>query len=271
MNSLNNSLIIHPDKYSLSNEAETKIVVVDKSKENTNDNYNFDEILDKIKKQFHTIDNNDVINIYIDETNDNHNLQSISDHKDYEVKDYEVKNSNESFTPQNDETSSEVNSSPLPELLRSASIYRRKESLWTEDLEEEIKNFSKLCEAEAEKCGRKAKKNFYIGRGLQIALILLGSISVYSSASSFEMDIKNAISLFSGFSTTVVSSIYTLFGFTKKSTISFETSLGLYSLAMMIKCELLKPTRIRKSPFELMHFCTMTHDKLMKKIGVDDF
>jgi len=143
------------------------------------------------------------------------------------------------------------------------------ESAWNDDIEKEIENFAEICEKEAKNTKYKAKKQFYIGRFMQISLILLGSVSVYTSAATFDIDIKNYVNIFTGFSTTVISSIYTLFGFTKKSTIAFETSLGLDNLARMLRCELLKPIRNRKSPFELIYFSNMNRDKLIKKVGLE--
>lgn len=227
--STSNSIIFHEDK--------------------KNDEDNIINILDNIKTEFHSIDEKDTINIYIDDDahstpspDSNSNVGSNDDIKDI-----------------------------TPEFLRSASIMRRKENMWTPQLEEQIKKFAAACDKEAKMCKNKARRHFVIGRCMQITLIILGSISIYSTAAGLADEIRNAMSFFSGFSTTVISSVYTLFGFTKKATIEFETSLGLYSLAMMINCELLKPARIRKSPFELMYFSNMSRDKLIKKIGVDNF
>lgn len=139
--------------------------------------------------------------------------------------------------------------------------------MWTSSIEDEITNFANICEADASEFKKKSKSQSNIGKSLQISLIILGSLSVYSSASNIDLDIKNSISLITGFSTTVISSIYTMFGFTKKSTITLETSLGLDSIARMIRCELLKPKNKRISPFDLIYYANITRDKIIKKKG----
>ena len=58
-----------------------------------------------------------------------------------------------------------------------------------------------------------------------------------------------------------------MFGFTKKSTITFETSLGLDNIARMIRCELLKPKNRRISPFDLIYYANISRDKLIKRKG----
>lgn len=233
----------------------------DKKSDHEEDNFN--EILENIKNQFHSIDEKDVMSIYVDEE--------------------PVQNSSTPIS------SSSINSSPLeqsmqnsqdniinsrgitPEFLRTQSLLQRKENMWNPILEKQIKQVAEDCEKKAKLSKYKAKKNFFIGRFMQITLILLGSISIYSTSAEIDLNIKNAVSIITGFSTTVISSVYTLFNFTKKSTIEFETSLGLYSLSMMLNSELLKPARIRKSPFELMQFAYMTRDKLIKKVGIENF
>jgi len=138
--------------------------------------------------------------------------------------------------------------------------------LWTDNIEEQIENFAELCEKESIELNKKADNNLYIGRSMQILLIILGSMSVYSSSTSMlDSSIKDIIVLLSGFSTTVISSIYTMFGFTKKSTLIYEISLGLDNISRMIRCELLKPRNIRKSPYDLIYICNITRDKLIKK------
>jgi len=139
---------------------------------------------------------------------------------------------------------------------------------WTEKIEEEIKKFSDICKKECDNTRFKSKRHYLFGRVIQISLIILGSLSVYSSASSIEIETKNIINIFTGFSTTVISSIYTIFGFTKKATIEFEASLGLDNISKMLKYELLKPIHQRKSPFDLIYFSNMTRDKIIKKLGM---
>lgn len=139
---------------------------------------------------------------------------------------------------------------------------------WTEKIEEEIKKFSDICKIECDNTRFKAKRHYLFGRVIQITLIILGSLSVYSSASSIEIETKNIINIFTGFSTTVISSIYTIFGFTKKATIEFEASLGLDNISKMLKYELLKPIHQRKSPFDLIYFSNMSRDKIVKKLGM---
>jgi hypothetical protein len=138
--------------------------------------------------------------------------------------------------------------------------------LWTDNIEEQIENFAELCEKESIELNKKGDNNLYIGRSMQILLIILGSISVYSSSTTMlDSSIRDIIVLLSGFSTTVISSIYTMFGFTKKSTLIYEISLGLDNISRMIRCELLKPRNIRKSPYDLIYICNITRDKLIKK------
>ena len=138
--------------------------------------------------------------------------------------------------------------------------------LWTDNIEEQIENFAELCEKESIELNKKGNYNLYIGRSMQILLIILGSISIYSSSTTMlDSSIKDIIVLLSGFTTTVISSIYTMFGFTKKSTIIYEISLGLDNISRMIRCELLKPRNIRKSPYDLIYICNITRDKLIKK------
>lgn len=153
----------------------------------------------------------------------------------------------------------------LDTIQKSISSSIDDSNMWSSSIEEEITNFASICEEEANEQKNKAKNQSRIGRSLQISLIILGSISVYSSASSLELDIKNSISLITGFSTTVISSIYTMFGFTKKSTITYETSIGLESIARMIRCELLKPKNKRVSPFDLIYYANVARDKLIKR------
>lgn len=138
--------------------------------------------------------------------------------------------------------------------------------LWTDNIEEQIENFAELCEKESIELNKKGDNNLYIGRSMQILLIILGSISIYSSSTTMlDSSIRDIIILLSGFTTTVISSIYTMFGFTKKSTIIYEISLGLDNISRMIRCELLKPRNIRKSPYDLIYICNITRDKLIKK------
>lgn len=138
--------------------------------------------------------------------------------------------------------------------------------LWTDNIEEQIENFAELCEKESIELNKKGDNNLYIGRSMQILLIILGSISVYSSSTTMlDSSIRDIIVLLSGFSTTVISSIYTMFAFTKKSTIIYEISLGLDNISRMIRCELLKPRNMRKSPYDLIYICNITRDKLIKK------
>lgn len=139
---------------------------------------------------------------------------------------------------------------------------------WTETIEVEIKKFADICKKESEATKWKAKKHYYAGRIIQICLIILGSLSVYSSASSINADTKNAINIFTGFSTTVISSVYTMFGFTKKATIEFEASMGLDNISKMLLYELLKPSHQRKSPFDIIYFSNMSRDKIIKKLGM---
>lgn len=139
---------------------------------------------------------------------------------------------------------------------------------WNESIEIEIKKFAEICKIESENTKWKAKKHYYTGRAIQIFLIILGSLSVYSSASSIDTDTKDAINIFTGFSTTVMSSIYTIFGFTKKATLEFEASLGLDNISKMLSYELLKPTHQRKSPFDIIYFSNMSRDKIVKKLGM---
>lgn len=139
---------------------------------------------------------------------------------------------------------------------------------WTETIEVEVKKFADICKKESEATKWKAKKHYYAGRIIQICLIILGSLSVYSSASSINADTKNAINIFTGFSTTVISSVYTMFGFTKKATIEFEASMGLDNISKMLLYELLKPSHQRKSPFDIIYFSNMSRDKIIKKLGM---
>ena len=117
-------------------------------------------------------------------------------------------------------------------------------NMWTDDIEDQVELFASICEEEANEYKNKSRKQFYIGRTMQISLIIFGSLSVYSSASNIDITIKDSINIIAGFSTTVISSIYTMFGFTKNSTLTFETSLGLDGISRMIRCELLKPKKL---------------------------
>jgi hypothetical protein len=139
---------------------------------------------------------------------------------------------------------------------------------WTESIEIEVKKFAEICRTESENTKWKAKKHYYTGRFIQIFLIILGSLSVYSSASSLNVDTKNSINIFTGFSTTVLSSIYTIFGFTKKATLEFEASLSLDNISKMLSYEILKPPHQRKSPFDIIYFSNMSRDKIVKKLGM---
>ena len=208
-----------------------------KKENDSEDDNNFKQILKNIKKELGDLEK---ISIVIDDNDTNLNET-------------------------NDNTPEESNNSVLSEPLSNIENF----NLWTDNVENEIENFASICDNEAKICKKKARKQFLTGRILQISLIILGSISVYSSASNIDLDIKNSISLITGFSTTVISSIYTMFGFTKKSNITFETSLGLDNIARMIRCEMLKPKKVRKSPFDLIYYCNTVRDKLIKKKGFE--
>ena len=191
---------------------------------------------------------------------------SLIDYKKYSPKIYNENSNREDsyvYSKENEIINEENNYKDIEQ--REIEIIENIE-LWTDNIEEQIENFAELCEKESIELNKRGDNNLYIGRSMQILLIILGSISVYSSSTTMlDSSIRDIIVLLSGFSTTVISSIYTMFAFTKKSTIIYEISLGLDNISRMIRCELLKPRNMRKSPYDLIYICNITRDKLIKK------
>ncbi len=140
---------------------------------------------------------------------------------------------------------------------------------WTDDMEDEILNFSEVCFNDSETTNNKA--NFYIkyGKILQVSLIVLGVSSVYISSSSVPSEIKNNINVVFGASSAILSSVYTLFSFSKKGNKLKEISYDLSNLARIIRCELFKPITKRDNVTNFLIFIQTTRDKLLKKVDID--
>ena len=115
------------------------------------------------------------------------------------------------------------------------------------------------------------KANFYIkyGKILQVCLIILGVSSVYISSSSIPEEIKNNTNVVFGASSAIISSVYTLFSFSKKGIKLKEISYDLANLSRIIKCELFKPFNKRDDITNFLIFIQTTRDKLLKKIDID--
>jgi hypothetical protein len=140
---------------------------------------------------------------------------------------------------------------------------------WTDDMEDEILNLSEVCFNDSKSTNNNA--NFYIkyGKILQVSLIVLGVSSVYISSSGVPSEIKNNINVIFGASSAILSSVYTLFSFSKKGNKLKEISYDLSNLARIIRCELFKPITKRDNVTNFLIFIQTTRDKLLKKVDID--
>jgi len=139
-------------------------------------------------------------------------------------------------------------------------------SLWNSNIEDEIAQIAECCRGEADQSKSVGETYLKYSKYLQVSLIILGSTSVYISASQIPTEIKESINVVLGASTTIVSSIYTMFSFSKKGAIYKDVGQGLDNLSRILRCEILKPIVSRQSVNELILFAQMTRDKLLKKL-----
>jgi len=137
---------------------------------------------------------------------------------------------------------------------------------WNKNIEEEILNIAQCCKDEA--LNSKSQGELYLrySKYLQLSLIILGSTSVYISASPIASSVKEPINVVLGAFTTIISSVYTMFSFSKKGLIYKEVGQSLDNLARILRCEILKPIDARQSVNELILFSQMSRDKYLKKL-----
>ena len=137
---------------------------------------------------------------------------------------------------------------------------------WNSQLEEEILKLSKICEKEGELYKLKSNSFTLYGKSLQTLLIILGTCSVYISSADVNNQVKSIMNIIFGSLTTIVSAIYSVFGFSKKGMKYKEVSTGLDNLSRLLRCETYKPYNSRKGVNELFLFAEVTRDKYLKKI-----
>jgi hypothetical protein len=137
---------------------------------------------------------------------------------------------------------------------------------WNSKLEEEIIKLSKICEKEGELYKTKSNSFTLYGKSLQTLLIILGTCSVYISSADVSIEVKNVMNIIFGSLTTIVSAVYSVFGFSKKGMKYKEVSTGLDNLSRLLRCETYKPYNSRRGVNELFLFAEVTRDKYLKKI-----
>jgi len=138
--------------------------------------------------------------------------------------------------------------------------------IWNKEIEEEIMNIAQCCKDEAYNAKSQGDTFLKYSKYLQLSLIILGSTSVYISASPIESNIKEPINVVLGAFTTIISSVYTMFSFSKKGLVYKEVGQSLDNLARILRCEILKPIDTRQSVNELILFSQMSRDKYLKKL-----
>lgn len=137
---------------------------------------------------------------------------------------------------------------------------------WNSKLEEEILKLSKICEKEGEIYKTKSNNFTLYGKTLQTFLIILGTCSVYISSANINSDVKSIMNIIFGSLTTIISAVYSVFGFSKKGMKYKEVSTGLDNLSRLLRCETYKPYSSRRGVNELFLFAEVTRDKYLKKI-----
>ena len=137
---------------------------------------------------------------------------------------------------------------------------------WNKDLENEIIKISNYCKKESSHSFQKGKSYINYGKYIQILIIILGACSVYIGASSAPLEVKDPINIVLGATTSIVSSIYSMFSFSKKGNLFKDVSFGLDNLSRTLRCELFKPKRTRQPVMEFIMFAQVSRDKLLKKI-----
>jgi hypothetical protein len=137
---------------------------------------------------------------------------------------------------------------------------------WNSKLEEEILKLSKICEKEGEIYKSKSNNFTLYGKTLQTFLIILGTCSVYISSANVNSDVKSIMNIIFGSLTTIISAVYSVFGFSKKGMKYKEVSTGLDNLSRLLRCETYKPYSSRRGVNELFLFAEVTRDKYLKKI-----
>lgn len=143
-------------------------------------------------------------------------------------------------------------------------------SLWSIDLENEISKFAEICKEDAKIFKAMAGRNLFFGRGVQLMLISSGAITTYLSSANISSEKKEILQAISGTTTTILVAVYNLFAFTKKATEARQSALMLENLARGLRCELLKPEHLRKSPFDLIINAETQRDKLVAKLFSDE-
>jgi hypothetical protein len=179
----------------------------------------------------------------------------------------------------NDKQTSRISTSNIIKNLRkslfSSKTYNNtqinlsEENSWTNEMEDEILSLSDTCFNDSDNINKKA--NFYIkyGKILQVSLVVLGVSSVYISSSSIPDIVKNNINIVLGASSAIISSIYSLFSFSKKGIKLKEISYDLANLSRIIRCELFKPSDHRDDITNFLIFIQTTRDKLLKKVDIE--
>ena len=140
---------------------------------------------------------------------------------------------------------------------------------WTDSIEKEILEFAELCTEDEEEYKKKFKLNDRISKSFQASILLLGAVSLYTAtSSSIQQDIKDILQTVTGGLSGVMTSVYNLFGFSKKAVLSNESSSRMRDIVRKIKVQLLKPIELRTDPFKLIFESESERDNIIKKMNV---
>lgn len=142
--------------------------------------------------------------------------------------------------------------------------------LWTQEIVQQLIDFSDICKESSIKCKNSSIKHKRIGNFIHIMVTLLGTISMTTNIGNAQQETKNIISTVSGGLVAVLTSIQSFLKFPQKSETEMLSSIELERMGRSIKIELSKAKEYRVDPYRYLIKLENQREKIMRSVGISD-